>query len=193
MLSEFISLKIKIIIISISVVIVLLTACADILIFNNDSNVKNNNNDEENIEISENIKTVGKLILPLEDFITITANFGLYDPYNSGKYTNHTGIDLVGKKNCKILSVEDGEVVISNYMKNGYGNYVKIKHSINGEIIYTLYGHMKETPFVQEGNLVKKGQVIGIQGSTGNSTGDHLHFEIIKKESKIDPYPYIFK
>lgn len=189
MISEFISFKIKIIVISISAVLVLLIASADLLILNNTNNKVNN----EETEISENIQIIGKIALPLEDFITITAKFGFYDPYETGITIRHTGIDLVGKTDCNIIAVEDGEVVISGYMENGYGNYVKIKHNFNGNTIYTLYGHMKNLPLVKVGELVKKGQKIGIQGNTGNSTGPHLHFEIIVGEEKIDPYPYLFE
>lgn len=112
----------------------------------------------------------------------------------------HTGIDLVviSINNPKICSVLDGKVVISKAGNTGYGNYVVIQHTLeDNSIIYTLYGHMKEgSIMVAEGNEIKTGQVLGIMGNTGNSTGSHLHFEIRVGENSsskaIDPYSYLF-
>ncbi len=110
----------------------------------------------------------------------------------------HDGIDLVGYKYALdyITAHSDGVVVSvrSNYKttdKTGssYGNYVKIKHSN----YYTLYAHMKYgSVTVKVGDTVKKGQTIGYMGSTGRSTGAHLHFEVRNAgDVKIDPTPYI--
>ena len=111
----------------------------------------------------------------------------------------HNGIDLVGTGYTSdyIVAHSDGEVVSvrSNYKttdKTGssYGNYVKIKHE-NG--YYTLYAHMKyNTVNVKNGDKVIKDQTIGYMGSTGHSTGVHLHFEVRDtNDTKIDPTPYI--
>ncbi len=111
----------------------------------------------------------------------------------------HTGIDLVvvSKSSPRIASVYDGTVVVSKSGTTGYGNYVVIKHSIEDKTIYTLYGHMKEgSIMVAEGSTVTAGQILGTMGSTGNSTGPHLHFEIRIGENSsnkaVDPYPYLF-
>lgn len=116
----------------------------------------------------------------------------------------HTGIDLVVKSigSPRICAVMDGEVVSSKVGSSGYGNYVVIKHILKDDVkgdltIYTLYAHMRAgSLMVGEGNKVVKGQVLGIMGSTGNSTGPHLHFEIRvgSNESKnaVDPYNYLF-
>lgn len=91
-----------------------------------------------------------------------------------------------------------GKVVVSKAGNTGYGNYVVIEHkSAEDTTFYTLYGHMKEESImVAEGTEVQAGQVLGIMGSTGNSTGAHLHFEIrINKNSSsnaVDPYNYLF-
>lgn len=100
----------------------------------------------------------------------------------------------MGNTGSKILSVKDGEVTFAGW-QNGYGNCVEIKHiGENGKIFYTFYAHMKDDSIcVSKGQVIIEGQVIGIQGSTGNSTGDHLHFEMrMEDKSTVDPAPYLF-
>lgn len=112
----------------------------------------------------------------------------------------HNGIDIVciSKGNPKICAVASGKVVLANASLYGYGNCVILEHkSVEGRRFYTLYAHMKHGSIaVVEGKEVKIGQVLGIMGSTGNSTGDHLHFEIRldnnTTSSCVDPYSYLF-
>lgn len=112
----------------------------------------------------------------------------------------HTGIDLVvvSKEEPKICSVLEGKVVVAKARNTGYGNYVVIEHILeNNQYIYTLYGHMKNgSLMVKEGDMVQTGEVLGIMGTTGNSTGEHLHFEIRINENSstnaINPYKYLF-
>lgn len=111
-----------------------------------------------------------------------------------GKQSFHTGIDLVGNTDSKVLSVKNGEITWAGW-KNSYGNCVEIKHTgEDGKIFYTFYAHMRDNSIcVLKGQTVVEGQVIGVQGTTGNSTGDHLHFEIrLEDKSTIDPAPYLF-
>lgn len=111
-----------------------------------------------------------------------------------GKKSFHTGIDLVGNTGSKVLSVKNGEVTHAGW-QNGYGNCVEIKHiGENGKVFYTFYAHMRNNSIcVTKGQIVVEGQVVGVQGSTGNSTGDHLHFEIrLENKSTIDTAPYLF-
>lgn len=116
------------------------------------------------------------------------------------KTSPHTGIDLVviSISNPKICAVLGGKVVVAKAGNTGYGNYVVIEHTLeDNSIIYTLYAHMKQgTIMVAEGIQVQAGQVLGIMGSTGNSTGNHLHFEIRVGENSssktVDPFPYLF-
>ena len=142
----------------------------------------------------------GQFITPVENFITVTSKYGYRDPvYNSqgvqisgGK--KHTGIDLCGSIGCNILCVKYGEVTWAGW-QNGYGNCVEVKHiGDDGRTFYTLYAHMRDNSIcVEQGQIVEEGQVVGIQGSTGNSTGDQLHFEIrLEDKSTIDPAPYLF-
>ena len=112
----------------------------------------------------------------------------------------HTGIDIVciSKASPKICAVASGKVVVAKAGTTGYGNYVVIEHlSDEGKRFYTLYGHMVNGSIsVAEGSEVKKGQVLGIMGSTGNSTGPHLHFEVRLDDntssSAVNPYRYLF-
>ena len=105
---------------------------------------------------------------------------------------------MVSVSDPKICSVLFGKVVVSKAGNTGYGNYVVIEHTSAENItFYTLYGHMKEgSIMVAEGTVVQAGQVLGIMGSTGNSTGDHLHFEIrINNNSSnnaVDPFEFLY-
>ena len=130
--------------------------------------------------------------------IKITSRYGNRKYYYQGKLIKdfHNGIDLVPSpcNNNEILAFADG--VVTSMQKTGrqYGTgcYVRLKHS-NG--LYTLYYHLKSgTICVNVGDKVKKGQKLGIIGTTGKSTGIHLHFQIDKGSSKtsINPYDYLF-
>ena len=130
--------------------------------------------------------------------IKITSRYGNRKYYYQGKLIKdfHNGIDLVPSpcNNNEILAFADG--VVTSMQKTGrqYGTgcYVRIKHS-NG--LYTLYYHLKSGSIcVNVGDKVKKGQKLGIIGTTGKSTGTHLHFQIDKGSSKtsINPYDYLF-
>lgn len=130
--------------------------------------------------------------------VHITSNYGNRQYYYQGKLVKdfHHGIDLVPKpcNNNEILAFEDGIVTSVQKIGQQYGTgcYVRIKHD-NG--LYTLYYHLKNnTIVVNVGQKVKKGQKLGIIGTTGKSTGIHLHFQIDKGKasSSINPYDYLF-
>ena len=93
----------------------------------------------------------------------------------------HSGIDIgnYGNTQTKILASLPGAVTASGW-HNAYGNYVMITHNVKGQVYTTLYAHLNEPPLVRVGEEVVKGQHIGYMGTTGNSTGVHLHFEIYK-------------
>lgn len=96
----------------------------------------------------------------------------------------HNGVDYAAPKGTAIFASGNGVVEMAQYV-NGYGNYVKIRH--NGEY-ETAYGHMQGfAKGIRKGVRVRKGQVIGYVGSTGQSTGPHLHFEILRKGQRINP------
>lgn len=110
-----------------------------------------------------------------------------------GAYRGHTGSDFACPSGTPIYAVKDGDVVIStdlvraNGTYRSYGRYVVVAHN-DGTM--TLYAHMSSRA-VSQGQHVSQGQVIGYVGSTGNSTGPHLHFEVRINGSPVNPYPYL--
>jgi murein DD-endopeptidase MepM/ murein hydrolase activator NlpD len=98
----------------------------------------------------------------------------------------HTGLDLASS-DTKITAAADGVVAAVGSGTTGYGNYVIIAH---GGGLVTLYGHLAVT-MVTVGQKVTQGQQIGVEGSTGNSTGVHLHFEVRLNGTPVDPSPYL--
>jgi murein DD-endopeptidase MepM/ murein hydrolase activator NlpD len=98
----------------------------------------------------------------------------------------HTGLDLASP-NTRITAAADGVVAAVGSGNTGYGNYVVIAH---GSGLVTLYGHLAVT-MVKVGQKVNQGQQIGVEGSTGNSTGTHLHFEVRLNGTPVDPSPYL--
>ena len=100
----------------------------------------------------------------------------------------HTGIDIANRKGTPIYAADGGTVVLVKKLNYSYGYYLRIKHDSTG--YETLYAHCSEI-LVEEGQRVNKGQVIAKMGSTGNSTGNHLHLEIIKNGQKINPRPLL--
>lgn len=118
----------------------------------------------------------------------ITSWFG-YRPAsdtNGVGTTNHGGLDIGAPAGTPILAASGGTVSLAG-SNGGYGNCVVIDH---GNGLQTLYGHMSSIG-TSAGATVTPGQVIGYVGSTGNSTGPHLHYEMRQNGTKIDPYPYI--
>ncbi|HHB93446.1 MAG TPA: M23 family metallopeptidase [Thioploca sp.] len=98
----------------------------------------------------------------------------------------HKGIDIAAKRGTPIFAVEDGVVVRAKRVR-GYGNLVEIKHS---DIYSTRYGHNSKN-LVKAGDIVKRGQKIALVGSTGRSTGPHVHFEIRQAKVAINPIKYL--
>jgi murein DD-endopeptidase MepM/ murein hydrolase activator NlpD len=105
-----------------------------------------------------------------------------------GSYPHfHTGLDLVEPFGSPIYAADDGIVALVGKSSSGYGNYVVLAHSGG---LDTLYGHLS-TSLVKVGQTVTQGQVVGLEGSTGNSTGPHLHFELRIRNQPVDPTPYL--
>ncbi|MBR6521785.1 MAG: peptidoglycan DD-metalloendopeptidase family protein [Oscillospiraceae bacterium] len=131
------------------------------------------------------VAATGSYIWPSASSVYVTSLFGnrLHPVY--GYYRTHYGIDIGASYGTNILAADGGYVVTSTY-GSGYGNYVMIDH---GEGRYTLYAHMT-TRYVNEGDVVLQGDVIGIVGSTGVSTGPHIHFEVYDGGERIDPLQF---
>lgn len=112
--------------------------------------------------------------------------------YISSYYGNrsmgwHSGIDIAGSYADPIYAYKDGEVISACY-SGGYGNMILVQHEDGTE---TRYAHLSSI-LVSVGEYVYGGEKIGLMGSTGNSTGNHLHFEMIINNETVNPYNYIF-
>lgn len=125
-------------------------------------------------------------IVPLKNKHRVTSPFGWRkDPVTKKNKKHHNGVDLVtGKKDEPILAFANGRVIKalkSTHPSGGFGYYVVIRHWFDGQFYTSLYAHMKPNSFkVKVGEKVTAGQQIGVMGTSGYSTGVHLHFEIWK-------------
>ena len=106
----------------------------------------------------------------------ITLNYGERIHPITKEKIKHSGVDLKGEVGDPVTVVADGEVIKADF-DTTYGNYIKVKHEVNGEITYSKYGHLSKID-VEISDKVKKGDKIGEVGATGMATGPHLHFEM---------------
>lgn len=126
------------------------------------------------------------LSVPMNTDYKITSGFGMrIDPFRK-RLARHTGIDFSGPTGAKVYSTSDG-VVKEAGRRGAYGISIEIDHPLG---LSTLYGHLSRV-LVKEGQYVRKGDVIGIQGSTGRSTGAHLHYEVRYNGAKLNPAPFL--
>jgi len=129
-------------------------------------------------------------ILPIEDkeLTRLSSGFGMRDDpvYHVPKM--HAGLDFTAPTGSKIHSAGEGVVEKMEFSTGGYGNHVIINHGFGYK---THYAHMSEFK-TRVGKKVKRGEIIGLVGSTGKSTAPHLHYEVIKNGHKIDPMNYFF-
>jgi murein DD-endopeptidase MepM/ murein hydrolase activator NlpD len=134
----------------------------------------------------------GTFNYPLESWV-FTQSFGCspfwFEPWDSAVGCNyHNGIDLAANSYTPLLAADGGTVEYAGWCDCGLGYYVKIDH---GNGFKTLYGHMAEMPWVSPGDAVAKGDVIGPVGSTGISTGPHVHFIMEVNGIAQDPLAYL--
>ncbi|WP_442602658.1 murein hydrolase activator EnvC family protein [Paenibacillus sp. KN14-4R] len=131
----------------------------------------------------------GKFGYPLAKSAPVTSGFGgRTDPITGSTGAFHKGIDFGAPKGTAILAGESGNVILAGQW-SGYGNTVIIDH---GNGVWTLYGHIREGGImVKQGQSVKRGEKIAEVGSTGQSTGNHLHFEVRINEKPVNPGPYL--
>lgn len=103
-----------------------------------------------------------------------------------GQYPSHSGIDYAGPRGTPVRAVAAGRASTVQRLRTSYGFHVILSHSCG----QTLYAHMSRIS-VNQGQQVKNGQIVGLRGSTGNSTGPHVHFEIRKNGNTVDPEPWV--
>jgi murein DD-endopeptidase MepM/ murein hydrolase activator NlpD len=147
-------------------------------------------------EIEKMIKNKEKLlastpaIQPLSnrDLNRLSSGFGYrIDPvYKTVKF--HPGLDFSAPQGTPIYATAEGTVQTAGNLGNGYGNHIVIQH---GYSYSTLYGHMSRIK-AKRGQRVKRGEVIGYVGSTGKSTGSHLHYEVFKGKKRLDPIYFFY-
>lgn len=120
------------------------------------------------------------------DAMSLTSHFGTRsDPFN-GRRARHNGIDIPGAIGTPIFATADGTVGRAQRL-GGYGNYVELEH---GNAIETRYGHLSAIA-VTSGQRVRRGDIIGYMGSTGRSTGSHLHYEVRIAGAPVNPIPFV--
>lgn len=126
---------------------------------------------------------------PFKGGYTVTSPFGV----SRSTGGTHKGVDLVGTESKHIYPIYSGKVVTKSFDSNGYGNYIIINHE---DGYWSLYAHMK-TIYVKEGQSVNSNTILGIEGSTGRSTGSHLHLEVRKgsnsSSNAINPITFLNK
>jgi murein DD-endopeptidase MepM/ murein hydrolase activator NlpD len=131
-----------------------------------------------------------RFIWPIPNGV-VTQEFGPTDfalePSYAGFAHFHTGIDVAAPMGTPVLAADDGIVVTAVRGATGYGNYVVLAHN---DGFTTLYGHL-EQPLVAAGDRVTQGQAIGLEGSTGASTGPHCHFEVRTGGQPVNPRSYL--
>lgn len=130
----------------------------------------------------------GKLGMPLKDEYRLSSAFGYRIHPITGKKKLHAGMDMAAPKGTAVYAAETGVVIVAQSW-SGYGNCIIIDH---GGGLWTLYGHLMNGGIhVKKGETVKRGEKIGSVGSTGQSTGNHLHFEVRKNSEPVNPAPYL--
>lgn len=123
--------------------------------------------------------------MPLDN-MTLTSTFGMRTHPVLGGRRQHNGIDLAAPTGTPVYATADGRVSMAQWYSS-YGNYVQIEH---GGALQTRYAHLSAYT-VREGDMVRKGDLIGYVGSTGRSTGPHLHYEVRVENVAVDPVPFL--
>ena len=146
----------------------------------------NNDNNTTTSSTNEDPTPSGSFIWPCPSCHTVSSQFGyrVHPIFGTTKY--HSGIDIAASAGASVLAADGGTVVTSTY-SSSYGNYIVISH---GNGYTTTYAHLSSR-LVSTGSTVSQGTTIGLVGSTGWSTGPHLHFEISYNGSRVDPLNYV--
>lgn len=132
-----------------------------------------------------------QMAMPLSGNPPVTSPYGWRMHPTLGVRKLHTGIDFGAGSGTPVLAARDGVVTFAGW-SNGYGNRVVISHgTIDGDTVSTTYNHMLSGLSVGVGDQVKVGQRVGLVGSTGYSTGAHLHFEVQQNGAYVNPAPWL--
>lgn len=151
----------------------------------------NNDGIEEYIHSDGTVISSSKspmFIQPLPYYKKISSKFGPRVHPITGRFKVHTGVDFSANHGTPVKATASGVVTRASYF-SGYGNYVSIDHSLG---LKTAYAHLSKI-LVKNGQYVKQGQVIAYSGNSGNSTGPHLHYEVIKNGKHINPLSFVPK
>ena len=135
--------------------------------------------------LRERLDELGSLKFPTSG--PVSSGFGMRKDPLEGTMKFHHGIDIAAREGELVFPVLDGEVIFSGE-KEGYGNVVEVRHS-NGYV--TLYGHNSGN-IANQGDLVRSGEPIALVGSSGRSSGPHLHFEVLKDGVRLDPARFFY-
>ena len=140
--------------------------------------------DNGNIEhFDENGKSAKKLLMKTPiDGARLSSGFGMRKHPIRGYMKKHQGVDFAAPKGTPIYAAGDGVIEMKQRYK-GYGKYIRIRHANGYKTAYAHMSKFNKTP----GGRVKQGKIIGYVGSTGNSTGPHLHYEVLKNNIRINP------
>lgn len=138
-------------------------------------------------EMASSIPHIPPVNLAAADF-RLTSAFGMrVDPYD-GVMRRHTGIDIGGPMGSEVYATGDGVVIKRGFELSGYGNNIVIDHGFG---YTTRYAHLKSGGILaEEGQKVTRGEVIGYLGSTGRSSGPHLHYEVLFRGNHVNPYNF---
>lgn len=145
---------------------------------------------EKQIQTSYNgTQTQGIWLKPVQGIVS--SPFGQRNAPIQGASTDHHGIDIAAQLNTTVIAPANGKVINAKYF-GGYGKYIQIDHGKNeqGKLVTSAYGHLNNW-LVTEGQTVYAGQPIGLVGSTGRSTGPHLHFEVRVNQTPVNPTLFI--
>ena len=127
-------------------------------------------------------------VKPAEGYLGSRYGYRIHPITHTKKF--HQGIDISGPAGTDVVAASDGVVVNCRYSKS-FGNVIKIKHKTADDEYETVYAHLDKILTVA-GVKVKKGEIIGKMGSTGRSTGSHLHYEVVKNGVLVDPIQYFY-
>lgn len=145
-----------------------------------EKNLPAGDEDPATVTVLANNTGITTMCLPISGSVTSPFGYRIHPIYGDERL--HRGVDIGGDYGQKVHCALDGKVIEAGQGKS-YGNYVVVSH---GDHLKTLYAHCQEI-VVKEGEKVAKGDTVALVGSTGDSTGPHLHFEIIIDDDPIDP------